>query len=393
MPSITPFNRSFVSPFSGIGDIFPNRARDLILEQQAAVQRYYARSGVVRAQAELERRGIQIASTLTIDSVVSNAAIGATGEVADAISVIAQTYKAFLDQKSGTFRKMWDDVGQEAINATVIAYENKSTGNRGGVSSAKRNYRSSASDRFRRYGGGKLGKALRSKAMYQATPQGILFINRTHLDIAAKQWYRLEFGAGPRANTGKKHGNKQVKLFGKNAGKISLLGFKRSPNFLVPKGFWSPADTQPGGRVDLVKPSDSRRGQDVFVPANYYGGKEFAGFVQQYRNAGQDPPFHANRFYGRGIASQAFLDAGVNAIAKNGPIGLERIFSEIAEESISGANEATRRQFEKRGIDLSRQRNLLDQTAKTIISLDPVNLGRRSAFASNVRLLRPGYNG
>lgn len=110
-------------------------------------------------------------------------------------------------------------------------------------------YRFNDPGKLRRYSNKQMVKALQSDALVSYDSKGIYFPNTQKMSAIAKQWYRLNFGAGPRGGKGRP---KQSNMgFGYGAGggktgiKLNFDGFKPSNNFYVPesvaggRGYWS----------------------------------------------------------------------------------------------------------------------------------------------------------
>ena len=188
-------------------------------------------------------------------------------------------------------------VGQEA---TLLAYAETVESN-GHFSYTRRT----------RFGGGALRRALESDRFIAADADHIAFGNVTLLNRKAKQWARLNFGAG-------QHGAENQRK--------SALGTVR-PAFMIPEGaFWygkygkrvgkaGNRKLRVGGGVrsrsfyeSVYEPNfqSSRRGKDVFYP-------------------GRTP---LRMFLTRGIAGRYFLDAGAGAMAAE----LQRGYKEARED-------------------------------------------------------------
>ncbi len=144
-----------------------------------------------------------------------------------------------------------------------------------------------------RYSGGVLERALISPNMYTEARDGLDFINPRWLDSQAKQWYRMNFGVGPRGSGTRRPGNAKVVIFGQETPiDFALRGYKPGPAMDLPAGFWK----SQGGRAHSWSAGRRRYG-DQFFPT----GKEAI-----YPTLG----FRGSRF----------LDAGVERLAKTLPI-------------------------------------------------------------------------
>lgn len=347
---------------------------EAILVNQERVERYNARQNAHNRLVALNSYGIELYESYTIATALNNVATFGSGAAAAYAQGIMKVLDSLINTSSGSFVNMFNEVGQEAMVATLEKYANRSNNNRGGRKNS--GYRAGAAEPYTRDAGGKLYAALSSSRMWSAEKNGILFINRTHLDQYARQWYRLNFGAGPRATTGRKHQRYRVRIFGQNAGRVSLNSYRPSPRFLMPAGFWSK-----DGGLNPIAPSEGRRNRDVFVPLGYLkkrldegarsvdrlGGTEEATFdksrnaLQVKRNSllrSREGMISAMpKRYSQGIAATAYLDAGINRISKAAPLGTQRLLQQLALKAIKegdGSPQATRfaRAFDAVGPEL-----------------------------------------
>ncbi len=188
------------------------------------------------------------------------------------------------------------EIAHEAQAAVVAAYEAARSSGRQSPP-----YRSDLAGKNHRYAGGALLRALQDPAFVVATPEGINYANLFLLDITAKQWARLNFGAGGAGGVaGRSFAVRWSNLV------VASLGFAepaRAP-FSLPAGFWLgeafyPLGTQPPGTPG--RPSKAR-------PT-------------------------------RGIAAEQFLDAGLEVIANLLPEAYSNIFREMFAEARTEAEQ------------------------------------------------------
>lgn len=229
---------------------------------------------------------------------VSQVTTQGTAQMREVLSFIASNYTKAIKSKRGSFRQMYNSVGEEALGAIRASYQEVNHGPSG--------YRPNERD-----SGGKLMNALTSSQMYNAEYDGISFINTEYLDRQAKQWYRLNFGAGPaegfNVRPNRSASNTRITLFGEDTGMSMGLGsFGPSRNFYVPAGRF---DSEQSG-------------------AAFYPGSQFT--------RSKSTPFHRGSMSRTGIAAQHFLDEGVRSIAINAPRGNEILLRKIAEEALAG---------------------------------------------------------
>lgn len=180
-------------------------------------------------------------------------------------------------------------IGKAAQLSTQQGYVNRS---------AKRNTPSTRMNprdaRNRRYAGGALLRAIQAPDFFQATANGLEFINVNRLDKEARQWRRLNFGAGGVA--GAAPGRSQVIWAGLVVAQLGLAPDPRRP-FKIPKGYWiNGNDFYPRGEA----PKGSTKG------ARRQGSEMTAGIV-----------------------ASNFLDAGVARIATEFPLEYQRMYAEL----------------------------------------------------------------
>lgn len=163
-----------------------------------------------------------------------------------------------------------------------------------------------------RYAGGALQRAISSSNFFRADGDGLQFINAGQLDTEAKQWHRLNFGAGRRASEGRTRGLYQIRWGGLVAATIGLDDGPSGPVFM-PSGFWV-------GGGEIGRPGTGKAaGQQV-------RGKSTTS--QMFM-----PTRGPARFGTAGIAARRFLDTGVREIAKALPLAYQDYYREIFKEA------------------------------------------------------------
>lgn len=190
-------------------------------------------------------------------------------------------------------RTIHRNVAEDALNSIEQAYLTRF--DKGSTSSDYRNM----TGKDGRYAGGKLLAALTSPSMYNITRDGVSIINPQFLDKQAKQWYRMNFGAGSRGkNTKQVPARANVTFFGQTTPIDSALnGFKPSPAYMLPPGWWK---GQEDGKIYRSNPS-RRPFKDEF----YLSGGIYLG--------GRSP------IPSKGFAGSRFLDAGVERMVQTMP--------------------------------------------------------------------------
>lgn len=198
-------------------------------------------------------------------------------------------------------RQAHHDIGVSAQRSTVQAFTHR------------RNNRRTAPDRIqardprnRRFAGGALRRAIQSPDFFEATFEGLLWANVQRLNAEAKQWMRVNYGAGGIA--GEAPGRFQVK-WGNLV--VATLGLRPNPRraFRLPRGYW----VGEGGQ----------RGGNRFFPV----GEQPAGI--------RGRPSRARMT--QGIAASNFLDAGVRRIAHEFPVA----YTGLVERHMAGVQQRT----------------------------------------------------
>lgn len=148
--------------------------------------------------------------------------------------------------------------------------------------------------RNKRYAGGALLRALQAPDMWQATPNGLRFLNTQRLDQEARHWRRINFGAGAA------HGSPPARYNVEWDGMVvTAMGLQPDPRpaFRMPRGLWL---GEGGARI---KPGQR--------------GREFYPRGEAPTGAGQGRLMRGRMT--RGIAASNFVDASVRRIARELP--------------------------------------------------------------------------
>lgn len=349
-----------------------------------AIQRANRKAAFDRAMERAYVEGLNFNLAFNMKEIFRVVMAQTNGELQSAMSDFAKVYSGLLKQSGPSFRRMWEDVGQEANRATYAKYTKRPTGRQG----SKNNYRASAPGQWKRYSGGKLAAALRSPEMYLASTTGIAYINVRHLDKAARQWKRLNFGAGPAGAKGKRPQAKPITVLGQNAGSLSLARIPVRPGFMLPAGWWMAGDPDSEGGFfsdRKVKASRASRGRDVLYPSGYakYQVRDKKALAEKF------PQFQ--KYPSRGIAAQGWLDAGVGRIAELGPAFTMNIIAEFADEALNNFESASARTFAKAGVNTAGSKRILDAAEKNVFLLstqrgiDLAGRGRRRTAGYNPR--------
>lgn len=165
-----------------------------------------------------------------------------------------------------------------------------------------------------RYARGAMLKALSSSGFFIARYDGVSFINAANLDRAARQWYRLNFGAGAKGANTRRPGEYTMRFFGQPTLPLSLNRFGPSPAYRMPPGLWTHND----GRSAPGSPIQGAQGTHFFMPSSSYDKRLY-------------PVYDAR--LSRGFRGMNFLDAGIRTLSQEIPKGWTQLMLEWFKES------------------------------------------------------------
>lgn len=213
------------------------------------------------------------------------------------------------------FQRAHETIGVAAQRAVLNSYAQTVTARKRVAS-----YRLGDTGKNARYAGGKLKAALGAEGFFEATPEGIKFINVDLLDATARHWARLNAGAGPAGGGSRR----TFDVRWSNLIVASLgLEMTASPPFLIPKGYWwNPGSGQP------VKPGET--GTSEFYPLGS-GPRSTARKTISARREGvgrSNVQLQGRRVAG-GIQARNFLDAGVARIAADLGPAYSRLYDDL----------------------------------------------------------------
>jgi hypothetical protein len=292
MPTWSSRNAEFTGVGGGPGRLTQRQYNQLrrLDTERAGVQRK------IRAEAEFAMlKGMQEAIAST-DRVVSE-------ELSNITRLVSQMSPAKRTQ-------IHREVGLAAQRSVRAAYSNRRHRKR------TPSYRISAnSQRNQRYAGGALLRVIGASDFFEATPSGLKFINTTRLNKEAKQWRRLNFGAGGRATT--PPGRYSVSWDGLVVATMGLEPDPR-PAFRIPRGYWFAGGQRVGAGMGTE-----------FYPV----GEQPSG------TRGRPSPARMTK----GIAASNFLDAGVQRIAREMPRAYTRAVQELINRDIANYNRITQK--------------------------------------------------
>jgi hypothetical protein len=233
------------------------------------------------------------------------------------------------EQKQGLAR-MHRKLADEAQSEVLKAYQSR-------PGPRRPSYREQDTGRLKRYSGGKMEQALRSKKLIVTSYQGIGMYDQDFLDRKAKQWYRLNFGALPQVTRPKGQGS--LKMFGQSSSrKLQISKFGASSPFMVPtskfgSGLWSNKFL---ARTDMKELSKQRAG---VAPGS---GKNQAFYVVYRGKNGRPIKGSFDPVLSRGIKGTRFLDAGVKSINDNYGDAMRELFLGWHKKSLKDAGASNR---------------------------------------------------
>ena len=265
----------------------------------------------------------EAAGTMTIGAgvfmreMVEGAAATVTDTVRQEITLFSQSLANKTRRlRDGRVTKVHQIAGQQAQVATLAAFKARhpSTGISRSVS---------------RMANGAMVRAISDPNFITARYDGVGFANRSVLDSHAKQWYRLNFGAGPRGAATKRPGTYQIRFYGAVAGTVSMNKFQASKGFSIPTGVWIEKGS---GALTRGLAGPIKRSQQSYGGGNAQrrgSGDEFLAYgpngTDWHRQAGptglsipkggrfgkQDPAPT------KGIRGSNYLDAGLQVLARS----------------------------------------------------------------------------
>lgn len=241
-------------------------------------------------------------------------------------------------------QRIHQSVGEAAQQAVLASYRQSF---RGGVQRSKPGYRAHSDSKWQRYAGGRLYAALADPGFFEATPEGLFFINTTLLNSRAKQWARLNFGAGTRGSGSLPP--QQVSFGGLVIGAFGLNEGAR-PGFEIPTGYFLGeagsaefylAGTGPRARKNELKVTGRRAKRYENVTSDS-PGSAYRANVGHHRESAPSGARWVKRKKTGGIRSRNFLDRGVTRIA-DPQRGVFAQYERALDESIKRGETAIRR--------------------------------------------------
>ena len=182
-------------------------------------------ASLIKAAAE---QGLAQYQNISIDSVTKRMVAQASGEVAEALLIFGESLRyKYSSDREYEMRRIHYNAATAAQEAMVARYLK--------IVDARsiKGYRKNAKGKWKRYSGNQMLKAISSPSFFRASKDGILWGLKDPLDRAAPQWYRLNYGAGPRGS-----GNRAQQAFPGDPSGLNLIpkSFVASAQYVMPKG-------------------------------------------------------------------------------------------------------------------------------------------------------------
>lgn len=249
----------------------------------------------------------------TIGLLAASAAAGGAAASDPRMKATLQALRMDAIPRSWT-EAMWEEIGASAQESLVESYRTRKL---------QRNVQY-PQERTDRYANGALLRALQSDSMYRATSRGLYFIDTDVLDREARQWRRLNFGAGGGGPEGSMIPPKRFPVTGLGL----MIGIEPDPRpaFRIPRGMWI---SQSGKRVGA---SQDAVGQDAFYPGTLGEGldpTDAKSYSRTYRAGGS----LGRAKMTRGIAARNFMDPPVRLIGRRIKPGLDALWDRVRDSN------------------------------------------------------------
>lgn len=319
-------------------------------------------------------KGIQSITQASLTEVLRQVSKGTMNGASNELLVFAEAWKERWTRRPGLIKRHQQLANQARTNMLVSyakSHENKDVyrkWDRSGETSPK----------IRRYARGAMRDALENPGNFHATYDGISMINPTIMYSGAKQWYRLNFGAGGLGSSPRHHGVSRqafaLEMFGQTVGTYSLESFAPRKAFIIPTG------------VFLTRSEGALSGNAMFAPMSYYESrsegdkdsptksqlrKRAKGYnisIRKARAAQRGIPAreelsinlrYVHRKMTRGIRPSGFIDVALRTVIHGSGPMWSNIFREWVEEASRTATRSSGNPIVKIGISASGAKNLL----------------------------------
>lgn len=294
----------------------PDSALTPALRAQREAEAAAARAAAVQAMAQ--QKAIEYVAaqrSYTVDAWVA-AAQAASRSTSKQLEEIARVITAGI--ASADFLAVHQTVGALAQKSVLASFDQ--TVGRANNSGAH-GYRTSG--KLQRYSGERLRAAIADPSFFEATEHGLNFINTTLLDERAKQWARINFGAGDRGKGS--HAAFGIRFSNMVVTTLSLdIGAR--PAFLIPPGYFLDA----AGNV--AAPTGPTPGSSFYVAGTGPFAKK--KYIVNAEGERIRKPMTARKVT-KGIHARNFFTPGLARIAKEIPPRYQDVLSKLYDDGRS----------------------------------------------------------
>lgn len=233
---------------------------------------------------------ISRAINISVADLISQTAARASSEAAASMSEFARSYPVIARKRRKELANANNLSAFRAQQAIIASYRSTNHPTPSG-------YRQNDG----RFSGGALLDALSDSAFFRADSDEVNFINESLLDRRAAHWYRLNFGVG---GSNVSRVEEPLFFFGVQSGlSLGWTARRPSPSYIMPAGFWV---------------------NNQFAPGNFYAG------------AGSS---RSRSVKAKGFQGQGFLEPGIAVLARELPLGIERVITIVTEEAIEAGGD------------------------------------------------------
>jgi len=331
-------NAALVAQYqAAVGELKKQLGRSIIqqsVQYHLQMQRFeadkaYKRSQVATINKQSLAAGKKYAVAASMKAIAAEAEKRATSETAHTIGVISKVYSNEIRNKWAGVSKINLEVGRGAQQAMLDRYDEV-------YASRTRPAPYRLNERF---AGGKLRASLMNPGHVIASPDGVNFLETSILDQSARQWARLNFGAGEKASSGLGRAgfetvrpNVTSQFFMTAVGETlpvfdTKLPYGPRGGWILPGGFFAGPSGAPG---TIVGPNGSTPGQNAFF--TYKDMKGPLSRLSKKRQA-ELRGRQVKRQITAGTAAWGFLEAGVGYLAANLPAANAEFMAEILESA------------------------------------------------------------
>lgn len=280
---------------------------------------------------------LEYVATLDLAYACMEALSAVTSKTARTVKAFCQAVMNGVDDLDSGLAQIHERVGKAAQEAILSSYEDQLLHKAGGYRTNPKH------ERNRRYADGVLASAL-SEGLVTSNSRGIYIGNVSRLDEVAKQWARLNYGAGA-AGAGGSGGTFTVRLSDLEAFVFSDDRPSR-PSFTLPAGRWIGQEFYPYDELTAEQMTGGKVG-GMWAHEGAEGAlsRRSVGETVKERRRSESGRFQKARRTAvptRGIRGIHYIDAGLRTISELiGPAYLQ-LFQELWEKADASAKDTLR---------------------------------------------------